>query len=125
MWFFSWITNRRKALGTRQDCDAWRRRHLSAKDGTIEPEWHSSWSPLDESDHYETRRHVGKSVEGFHAGIEVVYREGIGNIAWGEAYPTPEKAREAAGELERRREEEIAERSRTGISDLSPRATER
>ena len=107
MRLFSWITNRGNGVATRRDCDAQRLRHFSAEQSTIEPEWHSSWSPLDESDHYETRQHVGKSVEGFHGGVEMLYREGMGRIAWGEAHPTPEKAREAAGELEADRREEI------------------
>jgi hypothetical protein len=73
--------------------------------GAIEPEWRSRWLP-DDSGLFETRRHVGQSAEGFHAGIEVARRV-CDCIVWSEAYPTPEKARDAAGEMERRRRQEI------------------
>ena len=71
----------------------------------IEPEWRSRWLPGD-SGLFETRRHVGQSAEGFHAGIEVSQRV-CDRIVWSDAYPTPEKAREAVGEMERRRRQEI------------------
>ena len=71
----------------------------------IDPEWHSGWSPGD-SGAFETRRHVGQSAEGFHAGVEVSRRI-CDRVVWGEAHATPEKAREAARELECKRWEEI------------------
>lgn len=79
-------------------------RHFSPPGNAIDPEWHSGWSP-DDSGLYETRQHVGQSAEGFHAGIEISHRV-CDRIVWGEAHPTPEKAREAAGEMECRRREE-------------------
>jgi hypothetical protein len=77
----------------------------TAPGDAIEPEWRSRWLP-DDSGLVETRRHVGQSAEGFHAGIEVARRV-CDRIVWSEAYKTPEKARDAAGEMERRRRQEI------------------
>jgi hypothetical protein len=79
--------------------------HFTAPGSAIEPEWRSRWLP-DDSGFFETRRHVGQSAEGFHAGIEVAQRV-CDRIVWSDAYPTPEKAREGASEMERRRRQEI------------------
>ena len=73
--------------------------HFSPLGNAIDPEWRSGWSP-DDSDFYETRRLVGHSAEGFHAGVEMSHRV-CDRIVWGEAHATPEKARDAAGEMEK------------------------
>jgi hypothetical protein len=85
--------------------DALRHRDFTALGNAINPEWRSGWSPDDQGS-YETRRYVGQSAEGFHAGVEVAYRV-YDPIVWGEAYATPEKARDASREMERRCWEEI------------------
>jgi hypothetical protein len=72
----------------------------------IAPEWHSQWLP-DECGLHETRRHVGRSAEGFHAGIEVCYRLGMGRIEWDKAQSSPELARAHATQLENTRRERI------------------
>jgi hypothetical protein len=79
-------------------------RDFSAIGNAINPKWRSGWS-RDESGIYETRRCVGQSTEGFHAGVEISYRIHDA-VVWSEAHATPEKARQAAGEMERRRREE-------------------
>src|SRR5580692_3923057 len=84
--------------GKAQRADAHAPGYFSALGNAIEPEWGSGWSP-DDSGRYETRRHVGQSAEGFHAGVEISYRV-RGRIVWSEAYSTPERAREAAAEME-------------------------
>jgi len=83
---------------------------FTARGNAIEPEWHSQWSP-DERGIYETRRVVGQSAEGFHAGVEISYRV-YERIVWGDAHPTPEKARIASAEMERARREEFVESDR-------------
>jgi hypothetical protein len=81
-------------------------RHLSARGNAIEPEWHSQWLP-DQCGLHETRRHVGRSVEGYHAGVEVCYRAGMGRIEWDNAQPSPETARAQSTQLESARRERI------------------
>jgi hypothetical protein len=88
-----------------QRADAPDPRHFTALGNAIDPEWRGWWSP-DATGSYETRRHVGQSAEGFHAGVEVCLRV-YDRIVWSVAHATPEKAREAAGEMESRRREEI------------------
>jgi hypothetical protein len=100
--FLSWL----KRDKTESTTETVKPEYFTGKGNAIDPEWRSGWS-TDESGLAETRRHVGRSVEGFHAGVEDAFRVGAGRIAWGEAQPTPEKAREAAGELERERREAI------------------
>jgi hypothetical protein len=48
---------------------------------------------------------VGKSTEGSHAGLEISHRIHDA-VLWSEVHATPEEARKAAGEMERRRREE-------------------
>ena len=95
MWFANWLTNRKKRLNAQPDAP----RYFSAKGNAIAPEWHSSWSP-DDTGVNETRRHVGQSAEGFHAGIETVCRIGLGRIDWSDAWPTAERAMQAAWKRE-------------------------
>jgi len=76
------------------------------KENAIEPEWRGQWLP-DISGFHETRRHVGISVNGYHAGIEVCYRAGMGRIDWSEALSTPETAYAVSAEMERKRRAEI------------------
>ena len=73
---------------------------------TIEPEWRGQWL-ADVSGFHETRRHVGISMNGYHAGIEVCYRAGMGRIDWSESLSTPESAYAVSAELERKRRAEI------------------
>jgi len=79
-----------------------------AQNGAIVPQWRSGWNSTGTGKH-ETRRHVGESARGFHPGVEAARRITIGQIAWGEAYATPEKARAAATQLERIQREAIEE----------------
>jgi hypothetical protein len=79
---------------------------LNAGGNGIVPEWHSQWRPGDCGIH-ETRRHVGRSAEGFHPGIEACHRAGMGRIEWGEAQPTPEVARAHSVQMENARRERI------------------
>jgi hypothetical protein len=88
--------------------DALPHRDFTSLGNAINPEWRSGWSP-DDRGSYETRRYVGQSAEGFHAGVEVACRV-YDPIVWGEAYATPEKARDASREMERTRWEEIDSR---------------
>jgi hypothetical protein len=81
-------------------------RQLSAGGKAIAREWCSPWQP-DESGLHETRRHVGRSLEGFHPGIEVCYRAGMGRIEWGEAQSTAETAYAMSAELENNRRDEV------------------
>jgi hypothetical protein len=81
-------------------------RHLSAQGNAIEPEWHSQWM-ADACGFHETRCHVGRSSAGYHAGIEVCRREGMGRIEWHEARPSPEMARAESGELQNACREKI------------------
>jgi hypothetical protein len=80
--------------------------HSSAAQNAIAPEWHSQWRP-DDCGIHETRRHVGRSADGFHPGIEVCYRAGLGHIEWGEAHLTPETARTHSVQMENARRERI------------------
>jgi hypothetical protein len=113
---WSWIhrngrTMNRRASGSVPE-------HFTAQGNAIDPEWRSGWSP-DDDGVYETRRHVGQSAEGFHAGVELSRRISDG-IVWSEAYPTPEKARGAAREMESTRWREIeAEPSSEPVSARS------
>lgn len=92
--------------------------HFTAQGNAIDPEWRSGWSP-DDGGSFETRRHVGQSAEGFHAGVELSRRMS-GGIVWSEAYPTPERARDAAREMESARRCEIeAESSSEPVSARS------
>ena len=100
MRIWNWIYRNRNRT-TRADGT----RHFSTLGNAIDPEWRSGWCS-DDSGFYETRQHVGRSAEGFHAGVEISYRV-YHRIVWGEAHATPEKAREAAREMESRRTEEI------------------
>lgn len=72
--------------------------HFTAAGHAVIPEWRSRWTP-NETGLYETRKHVGQSAEGFHAGVEIAYRMSD-PIAGGEPYATPERARQAAIEME-------------------------
>lgn len=90
---------------TAAHADAAKTQDCSPHGNGIEREWRSAWSP-DDSGFRETRRHVGQSAEGFHAGIEVSRRVSE-RITWSEAFATPEQARKGATEMERRRREEI------------------
>jgi hypothetical protein len=81
-------------------------RQISGHALVVVPEWRSPWRPFHCSVH-ESRRHVGCSGEGFHAGIEICYRLGMGWIDWGEAFPTPEIALAESARLENRRREAV------------------
>jgi hypothetical protein len=81
-------------------------RHSTPHGNAIDPEWHSQWLP-DECGMHETRCHVGRSKEGFHAGIEVCRREGMGRIEWHEAQPSPEKAQAESTQLQNACREKI------------------
>lgn len=99
-----WIRKHR-IHATAQPAGAHAAGHFTAPGDAISPEWRSRWLP-DDSGSFETRRHVGQSAEGFHAGVEVSQRV-CDRIVWSQPYATPEKAREAASEMERRRRQEI------------------
>jgi len=117
---FNWI--RKSGIRTkaqRVNTDA--ARHFSAHGNAIEPEWRSGWSP-DDSGLYETRRHVGQSAEGFHAGVEISYRV-RGRIVWSEAHSTPERAREAAAEMECTPPARPESETRREPNDCNPKLT--
>jgi hypothetical protein len=76
------------------------------KGNAIEPDWRGQWL-ADASGFHETRRHVGISANGYHAGIEICYRAGMGRLEWSEALDTPETAYALSAVLERKRRSEI------------------
>jgi hypothetical protein len=78
----------------------------STGQNAVAAEWHSPWRPFHCGVH-ESRRHVGCSSEGFHAGVEVCYRAGMGWIDWGKALPTPEIALAESARLENTRHEAV------------------
>ena len=60
---------------------------------------------------HETRLHIGKSVEGFHGGFQVVPAGGDGEIQWSNARKTEEQASLAAQSMSERWENENARAS--------------
>jgi hypothetical protein len=81
-------------------------KYVNGQGLVIEPEWHSQWRPFHCGVH-EARRHVGCSTEGFHAGVEICYRVGMGWIDWGKAFPTPELACQESERVESSRDDAI------------------
>ncbi len=83
----------------------------STKSGNpIEPIRSDDWRS-DPVGLHETRLHIGKSVEGFHGGFQVVPTGGDGEISWSNARQTEEKASLAAQRMSERWEKGNAQAS--------------
>ncbi len=70
----------------------------SRKGNSITPLSRSEWRP-DTRALCELRQHVGKSVEGFHGGLEVSYGGGEGLFKWGSARLTAEAAQKSSDRM--------------------------
>jgi hypothetical protein len=58
--------------------------------------WRRSWSGEPK-----IRHHVGRSIEGFHGGLEVSYRGRLGALQWSNARPDHSRAEKAAWGMEK------------------------
>jgi hypothetical protein len=59
--------------------------------------WKPSWSGKDP----QIRHHVGRSIEGFHGGLEISYGGRLGALQWSNARPDASRAEKAALGMER------------------------
>jgi cation diffusion facilitator CzcD-associated flavoprotein CzcO len=69
--------------------------HLSQRGNPITSQWRGSWLP-DADRQFEYRRHVGKSAEGFHGGLEMVYQGSERAFQWSNARQTVDAAEKAS-----------------------------
>jgi hypothetical protein len=69
--------------------------HVTRKGKGIMPVSASEWYS-DATSATEFKHHVGKSVEGFHGGLEISYHGGEGPFYWSNARRTPEAAEKAS-----------------------------
>lgn len=70
----------------------------SRKGNPITPLSRSEWRP-DNRGLCELRQHIGKSVEGFHGGLEVSYGRAEGTFKWGSARLTAEAAQKSGDRM--------------------------
>ncbi|HTU44894.1 MAG TPA: hypothetical protein VMF91_07520 [Bryobacteraceae bacterium] len=72
--------------------------HYTKNGNPIESWFHSGWHS-DPTGRYEFREHVGRSVEGYHGGLEISPGGGEGPFYWSDGFAKEEKAHLAALEM--------------------------
>jgi hypothetical protein len=71
------------------------KQRYSKRGNPIAAKFSSYWRKNEPLAPYKTRRHIGRSIEGFHAGLEISFKEGTSVLKWSNArrdVPSAEKA---------------------------------
>ena len=109
MGFLDWMKRGRKGGREPQPDDPpIEDRYFTKKGNPIRPVSAGEWTTDDGL--HEFRVQVGRSVEGFHGGLEVSYRGGDGSVSWSNARSTPGAAERAAYGIQDWREGRVREK---------------
>jgi hypothetical protein len=94
--FLDWIRpGRSKAREQEPEGERLESPHHTTKGNTITPQIRGDWQSGDDGLH-EFRHHIGKSIEGFHGGLEVSFRGGEHSFSWSNKRPTARAAERAS-----------------------------
>jgi hypothetical protein len=101
MGFLSWIKNYRQTKGQPEPPAPNWKQTLTRRMNPIVTEYTGAWQITRADGRSRFRHHVGRSVEGFHGGIEISLKEGFSTLKWSNARPEIARAEKASAGMER------------------------
>jgi hypothetical protein len=96
------------------------RQTLTKNLNPVKSEYASAWRTTRADGRSQFRQHVGKSIEGFHGGLEISLKKGFSTLKWSNPRPDLPRAEQAASGMVRAWEKRCAAIERSVDAEFGP-----